>query len=234
MPEKYPSHFPTTDWQLVSRGRDAVESIFNRYRPALRLHLLIHRQVPEHKADDLLQGFVTSEWFEHDLIGRADPQRGRFRALLRVALNRFVGQEYRKEQAQKRAGSHTQTDVDSVNIRQKENADVFDLEWARQILSQALKNMKAKCLSSDKMEVWTVFNQRVLGPLLHGEEAATYQDLCKTLGLRSPLLASNLLVTAKRMYTRHLRSVIAEYVDNESEIDDEIHDLLRIFSKSRA
>jgi hypothetical protein len=52
----------------------------------------------------------------------------------------------------------------------------------------------------------------------------------RRIGFKTPLQASNALVTAKRMFERQLRSVVAEYAGDESEVESELMDLRRIFS----
>jgi len=52
-----------------------------------------------------------------------------------------------------------------------------------------------------------------------------YDVIAAKLGDVSPLQAANLLVTAKRMFERELRAVIAEYSRDEHEVDEEINSL---------
>jgi hypothetical protein len=44
-------------------------------------------------------------------------------------------------------------------------------------------------------------------------------------GFRSPSQAFNILGTAKRMFKRHLRAVIAEYARDEKEVAEELRAL---------
>ena len=54
------------------------------------------------------------------------------------------------------------------------------------------------------------------------------------LNLQAPIQAANLLTTAKRKFTRILRSVVGEYAGDEKRIDQEILDLKSIISDPRA
>ena len=49
----------------------------------------------------------------------------------------------------------------------------------------------------------------------------------KTLTFGTLAVASNALVTAKRMFERNLRAVVAEYAADEADIDREIAELRR-------
>src|SRR2546430_1488073 len=57
------------------------------------------------------------------------------------------------------------------------------------------------------------------------------EQIAVDLNLESPKAASNRLITAKRLFARVMRSVVAEYVNDERGIDDEIKDLMRILSQ---
>ncbi len=53
----------------------------------------------------------------------------------------------------------------------------------------------------------------------------------KTLNLRSPTQASNVLITANRMFGRCLRSVVAEY-EHGGDIEAELADLRQILGSA--
>jgi transcriptional regulator with XRE-family HTH domain len=74
-----------------------------------------------------------------------------------------------------------------------------------------------------------VFEGRVLAEALQ-ERPLAYEALAERYGLRSPAQAANLLVTAKRMYARLMRSAVGEYERDEAEVDEEIRDLRRILA----
>src|SRR4051795_12436921 len=92
------SPFPTTRWSLVGRaaargtdnGRLALSELLQIYLPALKAHLVGPLRIDEHRADDLLQGFLADKVVEQNMIALADPTRGKFRTFLLTALERFV------------------------------------------------------------------------------------------------------------------------------------------------
>ena len=65
----------------------------------------------------------------------------------------------------------------------------------------------------------------VLDPALDGSEPEPYDRLIKRFGFASPAVASNALVTAKRMFERNLRAVVGEYAGDNSDVDREIAEL---------
>ena len=71
--------------------------------------------------------------------------------------------------------------------------------------------------------------QRVLQPA----GSASHASIAAELKLRSSKEAANLLITAKRLFTRMLRLVVGEYAGAEQQIDEEIDDLMRILCGHR-
>jgi hypothetical protein len=84
------------------------------------------------------------------------------------------------------------------------------------------------------MEVWVIFECRVVKPAFDGIEPMPYEVLIERFGLQSPIQAFNLLTTAKRKFARILRSVAGEYAGDPQLIDQEIDDLKSILSMAGA
>ena len=91
--------------------------------------------------------------------------------------------------------------------------------------------MKAETKSNQRDDIWGVFESRILLPTTEGRPVVDYQDLVQKFGFRSPTQAANALITGKRMYTRILRSVVAEYALNEEDAEAEIRDLERVLAR---
>jgi RNA polymerase sigma-70 factor (ECF subfamily) len=234
--------FPTTHWSLVGRAgsddlaakRQALEQLLTRYMSALRAHLVLRKRLSPDRADDVLQSFLASKILEQGIIARAEREKGRFRNFLMVALDRFHISEIRREQAMKRRPDGlVAIDEDPDMVRSEPAADTaFDVAWARQLLGEAIRRMEAACQSPPRPDVWGVFQTRILRPTLGQGEEESYESLVRRYGFTSPAQASNVLMTAKRMFIRTLRSMIGEYEKNEEDIDAEIADLFAILSQS--
>ena len=110
----------------------------------------------------------------------------------------------------------------------------LDLIWARQIVAESLRCMKTECEEKGRPDMWAVFEARVAGPELFGEQSPSYDDFVRQFGFQSPRAAWNALTTAKRMYERNLRAVVARYARDEEQVNAEIQDLQRILAKSGA
>jgi len=70
----------------------------------------------------------------------------------------------------------------------------------------------------------------VLGPSLRQAAPVPHDQLAARLQLASAAEAANLLVTAKRMFARHLRAVVGEYEKSEHDVDEEIRALMSALS----
>jgi RNA polymerase sigma-70 factor (ECF subfamily) len=227
-----PEAFPSTRWPLVRRAggdhgapdrRQALEELLRHYLKPLRRYLVRVRRIPAAEADDLLQEFLSQKVLEQNLIGRADPARGRFRSFLLKSLNWFVTDRLRQGR---------NSDASLSNEGHPEPMDgatgpdrLFDVEWGRQVLSDAVERMRRQCVQARRADVWAVFEARVLGPTLGGVAPVSLEQLAWRLRLRAAADVSNLLVTAKRMFGRNLRAVVAEYLHDPQGIEDELADL---------
>lgn len=234
------ARFPSTRWSLVCRvadpdirvQREALAELLDAYMPALRSYLRQVRRIPTERADDLLQGFLVSKVLEDALIARAAEGRGRFRTFLLTALDRYIIDEYRKDQRLKRHPG-TPADADALHLAPDPSPDAaaaFDRAWAQQLLAQAVQHMERQCREAGREALWGVFAHRVLADVIEGQAPLSYEALVEKYALRSPAAAANLLITAKRMYARCLRGLVAQYASDDDEIEQEIAELRKLLS----
>ena len=239
-----PEHsFPATDWNAIrAAARDgtvshteALEGLLRQYLPILKEYLGARFRISEHQVDDLLQDFVLHKVLDHDIIARADPARGRFRIFLVNAATHFVVSEMRRAQARKRAPNHAAIPLELLS--QKELAGLgehahcaLDLAFARQVFAEAVQRMKSECASSDRADVWGVFKGRYLRPLRKGVKPVENEKLMRDFGFASEAQVSNILTTAKRMFARNFRSVVADYTPDSNKIESEIRELKSILA----
>jgi hypothetical protein len=235
--------FPTTQWSMIARagdgdspaGRAALAALLGRYAGPMRAHLVLGKRIDPDDAEDLVQGFIARRLLEGCLIERADHSKGRFRNFLLTDLDHFVANELRAQRTQKRSPDRLFA-IDEGFEKADPSAqpgDVFDVQWARTVIQQAVREMRLTCEAGGRADVWGVFNSRILGPTIHDTEPLPYAQMVEQFGLTSPAHASNLLVTAKRMFVRILRDVVHEYAADECEIDEEISDLYRVLGTDR-
>lgn len=238
--------FPATCWSLVAlagksqtvRSLKALDDLLTRYYPALRTHLTHHLHLPPARADDLLQTFVSERILVRDLLKRAHRGRGRFRSFLLKSFKNFLVSQIRKEKAQKRA-PNASTNVslseyeDYVAVPSERDKDL-NAVWAQQVIAQAIEDMRSICQSRRRLDIWGVFEGRILDPILSNTEPVSYEDLAQRFGFDTPLKAANALTTAKRGFRQALSKVVADTVADKTQIDAEISDLMKILGDSGA
>jgi RNA polymerase sigma-70 factor (ECF subfamily) len=233
--------FPTTHWSLVQRacqpdeaGRhDALAALLQKYSPALRSYLITAKHVSPQRADDLLQGFIADKIIEQNLLDHAQQGKGKFRSFLMVTLNNYVISLHRGDAAAKRAPAEGFAVLDEHAVQVEggdDPAEQFNAAWARQLVAEALRRMQAECERSERPDLWTIFQGRVLRPAFENQAATDYAELVQQLGLGAPLEACRLLTTAKRMFSRNLRAAASEYAGAEGDTEAEIHDLRKILA----
>jgi RNA polymerase sigma-70 factor (ECF subfamily) len=216
--------------------KDAIERFLVRYRRPLYLHLKLRHRLDSERADEILQGFLVNKILEKNLVALADPNRGRFRTFLLTVLDRYLGEVRRLERARRRARA-VSLDVDgceSADDGSPTPPESFDIAWAREVVDQALLEMRAECRRMGRDKIWEVFRVRLLRPIFEGMPPPSYAQLVDEFGFTSPTQASNVLVTAKRTFERSLRAVIGQYEKGEPDIRSEVDDLIKILVKASA
>jgi RNA polymerase sigma-70 factor (ECF subfamily) len=179
--------------------------------------------------DDLVQAFIAEKVLQRDLVSAADRARGRFRAFLVTALNNFASNQTRADSAARRrpAGDGDVCRVVSADAAWLADLagaaaaapDPFDLDWARQTLSEAVSRMQAQCVADGREDLWELFELRVLVPSLNDVPPADYEQIVGRFSYATPKQAANALVTAKRRFAQALRSVLAEYSADDEEVE---------------
>ena len=237
--------FPQTNWSQVRQaghlsrvgGEQALGTLLDLYRPALKTHLVAARRISPEQAEDVLHDFIKDKVIERALVAGADPQRGRFRTYLLTALDRYLVSALRHDAAQKRApggGFVALEDVEHIPLAATGQSAAADVEWARQVILETVRRLQAECEATGHAAAWAMFASRVVQPILHGETPEPYDELVARLGFQTPTQASNALVTAKRMFVRTLRAVVAEYAGDDSAVDAELGELRAILSQAGA
>lgn len=231
-----PGRFTTTRWSLViltkeqdpGLVRTALTELLSLYMPALRAHLVYQRRCSQDEADELLAGFVADKIIEQNIVGRADRNKGRFRNFLLVSLNHYVISKARSEKGRSRNTSLEVLDHDALGAGTGvATPNAFEVAWARALINETLERMKRECHACGQLAIWGVFEARVVQPILHDAEPVSYDQLAARHDFASPMQAANALVTAKRMFARVLRNVVAAY-SSDDEIEEELLDLRRV------
>jgi hypothetical protein len=234
---------PQTRWSAVARACDrdgetwqeALAAILLIYRPVLLRHLICNQRMPPDRAEDLVQMFLADKILEQNVLRQASPAKGRLRSFVLKVFCNFVAGRLRGQRALKRRPSSPDAerldDLPETASGDLPVPETFDMSWARQVISLTKARMEKTCLAEGRRTLWDVLNVRILLPVFEGAAPMPYEELVMRFGLRSPSEASNLLITAKRMFARTLREVVRETVSDDREVEAEVRELKRILSK---
>jgi DNA-directed RNA polymerase specialized sigma24 family protein len=237
--------FRTTCWNTVrsasevnsAEQQEALQAILIQYLPALKEFLVTRFKFDADFADDLVQTFILEKILKKKLIAQAQQERGRFRTFLLNALYNFAIGEIRRAAAKKRIPEKMLVSLSldeighGIQAVDSETTEQFDLAFTKQVLAEAISRMRQHCKKIKRMEIWEVFEVRILKPAMHGDEPLPYEQLVERFGFRSPDHAANILISGKRMFTRILKSVVGQYAADDREVDEELGYLKTLLEK---
>jgi RNA polymerase sigma-70 factor (ECF subfamily) len=233
-------HFATTRWTLVTAaGKQNTPESRRALSDLCRLYwypvyaFVRRRGYTAEDALDLTQGFFTRLIDKNDLAA-ADRTRGRFRAWLLTAVKHYLANEWDKATAEKRGGGRAvfSFDInpdDAESRYRREPAHqvtperIFDRRWALTLLEQTLAALEAESAAEGKRELY-----EALKPTLTADGRDARDESYKDLAVRLGTSEGALKVAAHRLRRRYrdlLRGEIAETVEREEEVDEEIRDL---------
>jgi hypothetical protein len=238
-PDPKSSLWPLTEWSTsgflpssLGRDADSLNQLILRYETPLKVYLL--STFPGHvgEVEELLQDFTQDKILKEGWLAKPDRSKGRFRDFLKRSLGNFV-----KDRIRKRAHAPVSLDELEADIAAAPPAaEQFDLNWTRAILAEVLKRMEADCQAPGKEQprrgyIWEIFRLRLLQPALEDAEPVGYDEIVRRFAIISPFDAQNMLATAKRIFTRHLDSVVGEYESGEEAVKLEIEAIKQFLSR---
>ena len=167
----------------------------------------------------MLQDFAGDKLLREGWLRKADQTRGRFRDFLKSSLRNFVLD--RLSRADVKNPPLSLDELEQEIPETEKTAEEFDLAWARAVLAETLRRMEADCKKPGKDQprrscIWEMFRIRLLEPVFNDAPQVPYDQLVERFGLKSPLDASNTLLSAKRIFKGHLDDVIREYAGQDA------------------
>jgi len=214
-------------------SREGLEQLLGVYWSPVYAYLRRKGKCRE-DASDITQAFLADVVVKRDLIGKADPDRGRFRAFLQAALKRFVIDKYREEFGRGGQRSPVLVPQDGASLAAAEPiasddpTRAFDRQWATTVLEITVGRLDAACTREGLDRHWKVFEQRLLGPVRNGCEPTPFDGLVELVGASDREEIYSMLHTIKRKFRAMLREVVAETLEDQAELDKELASL-RVF-----
>jgi RNA polymerase sigma-70 factor (ECF subfamily) len=232
--------FLTTRWSLVVEAgkvgtpaaRAALEELCATYW--YPLYAFVRRR--GHSADDaadLTQAFFARV-LEKNVVGVADPARGRFRAFMLGSLKNFLTNEWDKARTQRRGGGAKPLSLDFVIADEKFRREPvskltpemeYERNWALAVLERALARLQGEYAKRGRNALF----ERLREALVMDEDAGSRLAMAQDLGMTEGAVK----VALHRMraaFRESLRREIAELVGSERDLDDELRALIEALS----
>ena len=187
-------------------------------------------------AQDLTQSFFAY-LIERKIYARVDRQKGKFRSFLLASLKNFLADASDREGTLKRGGRqvflplHEQQVEDAESIFQNysstSNEDrLFDRSWAEALIAAGLERLSADYKNEAKEKL---FNELRIFLTRGAEPLPSYAELATRLGMTESTLRSH-VTRLRARYRQVLRAEVRRTVDTETEVDEELHELLRVLT----
>lgn len=241
MEEPQNQQFEPTRWSVVlsarSGGSDAQQALEELCRAYWAPLYAFARKLGKSPADseDLVQGFFGVE-LQKRIFDAADPEKGKMRTFLITAFRRFVRDEGRRQNAQKRGGdadvlSFDANEVESWHVDNEARNDspdvAFDRRWALIVLERAAHKVRDQAERRGRTAEFDA-----LRPLLTGDSSnVDFTRLADELGTT----ANNVKVSLHRFrarFAKALREEVADTHGDASDVDDELRHLLSVMRDS--
>ncbi len=226
--------FRETRWSLVVQARDSrehLEELLRLYWPPVFSYVRA-RGRSVHDAADITQAFLTHVLLGRDLVEAADPERGRFRAFLKTALQRFLIDEHRREHG--RSGERAVTFLPNLEAlaeavsgnESKDPTEAFDRQWATTVLNTALERVEEDMRRRGRETDWNAFDLRVLSPVKRGDSPPSLEQISAAVGEADKARLSRMIHGVRQALRLAMRDVVAETVTSADEIEPELHDVM--------
>jgi RNA polymerase sigma factor (sigma-70 family) len=222
-------NFLTTQWGLVAtasaegttEARAALDGLYRVY--CYPVYAFIRRRgYGRQDAQDLTQDFFVY-LLEKSALGRADPQRGRFRSFLLGTLDHFLAHAAERARTLKRGGDCQFVYLDDdraekhYQLAARMTAEnIFEARWAAALIEAALVRLRVELQAAGKGRLFDA----VQGFLLSGEDAS-YQQVADGLGLSLGAIKTAIHRMRSR-YRALLREEVARTVATPAEVEDEL------------
>lgn len=236
------SRFASTRWSIVLAAGGAASPQSHQAMAALcetywyPLYAYVRRRgYDSATAEDLTQSFFTRLLDKGDLR-QVRPERGRFRSFLLASMKHFLGNQWDRTRAAKRGGGRPHFSLDTAGAEQRyglASADsqtpesLFEKQWALALLDRVDRALRQEFVQAGKEEQFDRLRTRLTGDRSKEQTGAdSYRQLAEELGMSEGAVKVAVHRLRKRFQGR-LREEIAQTVDGETDVDEEIRELFK-------
>jgi RNA polymerase sigma factor (sigma-70 family) len=218
---------------LIERERGLAILVAAYWKPIYKYLRIRHREGNE-DAKDLTQGFFARA-LEKEFFAAYDPGKGSFRTYLRVCLDRYVANEKKAAQRQKRSpGSPVvplDFDVAEGELARAEPAadrtmeQYFHDEFVRSLFALSVDTLREECALRGKDLPFRLFERYELDR--DPEERLTYERMAEELNIPVTQV-TNFLAFARREFRRIVLEKLREITTSDREFREEARGLLGV------
>jgi RNA polymerase sigma-70 factor (ECF subfamily) len=230
------SIFVTTHWSVVVAAQDktcaasaeALEDLCGIYWYPLYAFVRRLGHGPQ-DAEDLTQEFFA-RLLHKGYLQAADPEKGRFRTFLRVAIKRFLANEWDRVRAEKRGGGRRVVTLDAGLAERLFSNDpggglslesAYDKRWALALVDQSLRRLRSEYEQQGKKAEF-----EALKPCLDAARGAIdYGELAAGLAIAEST-ARVLVHRLRRRFRDIFREEVAQTLADPGELDEEMRHLV--------
>lgn len=189
----------------------------------------LSREDAEDATQDFLGGVLCGK-----LLQSADPAKGKFRTYLLVAWKRFLIDDFRKRQTQRRGGDVQLVSLDFVRgearwkeleSREEDPDKLYMVSWANSLIETVQDRLRSSYARRDRIRLLEFLLPRITDNL----GKAQYDQLATELNL-SPSALKVAMHRLRQRFGETLREVVRETVDETADIDAEIAELTSVIA----
>jgi RNA polymerase sigma-70 factor (ECF subfamily) len=233
--------FPATRWSVVLAAKQreqpesvqALETLCRNYWYPLYVFVRSSGWAPA-DAEDLTQEFFA-RLLEKNYLRVVEPHKGRFRTFLRVALKRFLANEWERIGAAKRGGGQRPVPFDAALAEERFSSECagtlspdqsYDRQWALSLLNAAAARLALEYEAAGKAKQFAA-----LRPHLTADRGAIpYDRIAAALDL-SESTARVTLHRLRKRFREVFRETVADTVCSAAEAENEIREVLTVLSE---
>jgi RNA polymerase sigma factor (sigma-70 family) len=239
--------FPSTHWTVVlAAGRSQAEPESAEAALAELCHtywaplysFVRSRTYNVHDAQDLTQSFFAY-LLKHRIYARVERQKGKFRAFLLASLKNFLAHAADRKRTLQRGGGQEFLPLHEEQVKEAESLfqtysttssedRLFDRSWAEALIAAGLERLSAEYKGESKEKLFNELRIFVAGG---ADPLPSYAELADRLGIPESTLRSH-VTRLRARYREALRAEVRRTVDTETQVEQELHELLQVLMKS--
>jgi RNA polymerase sigma factor (sigma-70 family) len=208
--------------------RRAFDTFAAIYWKPLYKYLRVKNRLNETDAEDLTQAFLA-KCFENGSLASYDAAKATFRTFLRMLFDRFVTNEVKASQRQKRGGgaialdfAHAEEEIAREHDRGGSPEDYFQREWVRSVFALAVERLRSEC-AAGRQTHFAIFEAYDLDET----SRASYRETGERFGI-SESMVTNWLAATRRRFRGIVLDVLREATASDAEYRNEVRALLGV------